>query len=225
MEEQVKTKKSNRFSNYDEYLKSATKTAKQVAYNRKENVIFRWYGITKKFEEYVLPAFHIYMDLEARRNFYINECDCPITILWEYLNAVNFEKEDLSTFGVISKVITKTTQESFERWGDKNHLKDIRRAYISPEGTALDIQAQGIEFDYGIAVTENDFVEFILAYPKGAKYYESFTYIGDLSDKFKQMVGIPIDEEFTRKFLANLGKKDSVPQEGDFAPIEDEPPF
>lgn len=213
---QQKRTKADRFENYEDYLESASKTAKQVAFNRKENAILRWYGFGKSFSEYILPPIEIYLDIEKRRNFYVNECDCAITVLWAYLEGVIYEKDDLSTFGIIAKTITKTTQESFERWGDKNHIKEVKRAYISPDGTALDVQAQGIEFDYGIQVSENDFIEFILAYPKGASNYENYAYLRDLSDKFKGMVGFPLDEVFAREFLQKMnldnGKSETLEQ-------------
>ena len=219
MENQVietKRSKAARFESYEAYQESASKTAKQVAFNRKENAILRWYGFGKSFSEYILPAYEIYMDIEKRRNFYVNECDCAITVLWAYLEGVIYEKEDLSTFGVIAKAITKTTQESFERWGDKNHIKEVRRAYISPDGIALDVQAQGIEYDYSLQVSENDFIEFILAYPKGAQHYENYAYLRDLSDKFKGMVGFPLDEVFAREFLQKMnldkGKAEELKQ-------------
>lgn len=218
-----KRTKADRFESYEAYLESAQKTAKQVAFNRKENSILRYYGFGKNFSEYILPAYEIYMDIEKCRNFYVNEVDCPITILWAYLEGVIYEKDDLSTFGVISKAISKTTLVSFERWGDKNCLsKEIKRAYISGDGSALDVQAQGIEFDYGIQVSENDLIDFILAYPKGASNYENYAYLRDLSDKFKSMVGFPIDENFAREFLTKINTKPVEPDE--FTP-EIECPF
>lgn len=210
----VSFKKSDRFESIEAYKESASKTAQTVAWNRKENAILRYYGFGKSFESYLLPSEDLYFDWEKRREFYLNDCNCPISLMYEYLQAIQYEEQDYTTFGLIARVIGKTTPASFERFGDKNcYTKDIKRNYISNEGIGLDVQAQGIELDFNISVSECDFIEFILAYPKGRASYETYTYPIQLAQKFKDMVGFSLDERFGREFLNKMTDKVEVVKE------------
>ena len=198
-----KIKKSDRFNSYEEYLKVAKKTAAKVVYNRKLNAIQKHYSFpVAEFQDFQYPPYETYHNWEERRAWFLNECYCPISLMNEFINAINFRNEDVSKFGIIAQELGKTTLQSFERWGDKNFLeKSIKRKYISKQGLSLDVQAQGMSLQYNKTIEENDLIEFIISYPSGPESYETHQYLIDLNQHFKNLLGFSLDFSFIHSFF------------------------
>jgi hypothetical protein len=204
-------KKSDRFGSMEAYQEAASKTAKQVAYNRKVNRLLQYYGFKRKFEDYEYPSDEMLQyDIERYRSWYVNECDCPITLMAMWMDAIYEADRDMTINGIIAREIGPTTEASFVRFGDRNYLdKQVRRNYISEKGLPLDIMAMQM-CNQGIEITEQDIIEFIIAYPKGKSQYAGYQYISDLENSFKNKVGFIPTQEFVKQFLADLAEPGNV---------------
>ncbi|KOY86024.1 hypothetical protein AD998_07595 [bacterium 336/3] len=204
-----KRKKSDRFENQEAYMLSASETAKKVALQRKINAVHNYYGFRNKFSGFQEPErIEDILDEGKLHLFYLNQCSCPLTIANAFINAKNALYNDYSTFGIIAQNISKTTQESFERWCDKNQLsKEIKRNYISKEGFPIDSQAHAFTENFEILITEEDIVDFILLHPHGAESYERYIRCNELSNKFKEMVGFPLNFYFAGDLLKLISEK------------------
>jgi hypothetical protein len=213
-------KKSDRFETLEAYQESASKTAKQVAYNRKVNRLLQYYGFKRKFEGYEYPADEMLQyDIDRFRSWFVNECDCPITLMATWMDAIYEADRDMTVNGIIAREMGYTTEASFVRFGDRNCLdKQIRRNYISEKGLPLDIMAMQMS-NQGIEITEQMIIDFICQYPKGKQYWEGYQYIIDLENAFKSKVGFIPSQEFVRNFLSDLAERMNKFRELDDCPF------
>ena len=204
-----KKKKSNRFESQESYMLSASETAKKVAFQRKVNAVLNYYGFYSSFKGFQYPEDIEVAFCEHKTHlFYLNECNCPLSIANAFITAKNSLYEDNTPFGIIAFNLSKTTIESFNRWGDRNHInKDIKRNYISQEGIPIDSQAEEMTNQFNILICESDIVDFITCHPKGREEYKKFVICNELSDKFKELVGFTLTLTFARELLKMTAEK------------------
>lgn len=103
---------------------------------------------------------------------------------------------------------------SFRRFGDKNQLAgtNIRRNYLSEEGTALDVQAANISETAGIDISEEDIIEFVMQFPRGQQTAAGHNPIRQrLAERFLHLTGFEPDEAYAHQ-LNSLSTLDSMPE-------------
>jgi hypothetical protein len=116
----------------------------------------------------------------------------------EIENEVSLEKN-------IRDFLTKTTQESFVRFFDKNELtKEIQKNYLSKEGTPLDIQAIEISDNGGIKVEIDDILDFMKKYPKRNFETENEIELEIFLENFKNETGVNLTSKFVKIYYSTL---------------------
>jgi hypothetical protein len=111
-----------------------------------------------------------------------------------------------------------TTQASFERFGDKNCITpELSRAYIRPDGTPLDVQAEMLEETYPIGIDSDDLVTFMYQYPSGPHSYQSPIELRqqeintELYDKLGFRINQRIASEFYTEFFTPKYQENNDP--------------
>jgi len=129
----------------------------------------------------------------------------------------NDPKSYTSIAGIIAEELQPTSEESFCRWGDRNHLtSQLKKNYFSKNDYwTLDVQATRMSEDYAKEITENDLVEFICTYPKGKNTYKNEIQLQkeDLMQQFEALTNFSLTEKFVKKYLADLTSINQVSSE------------
>lgn len=68
---------------------------------------------------------------------------------------------------IIAESLTKFPKGDFLRFGDKNHLKDVSRAWFKDTGVPLDVQLEIINEVFIKEYTINDLIEHVSEFPPG----------------------------------------------------------
>jgi hypothetical protein len=117
---------------------------------------------------------------------------------------------DIST--IIFHECRKTTLRSFSRHGDANYLSnEIKRNYIGDDGIPLDIQAMFASNEYGIHITELDFIDFMVSNPFGKHSFYKNEVVETVKAQIKEYTGFyathkvieAIDNKLNNKQIAN----------------------
>ena len=107
-------------------------------------------------------------------------------IIQDYIDAERDSRESQTTECFIAEWVVRTTEESFLRFGDRNHLSaSIRRNYISKTGTPLDVQALDMSETFGREISPEDLYQFMLDNPKGQQNYRNEA--GQKADELKKL--------------------------------------
>jgi hypothetical protein len=100
---------------------------------------------------------------------------------WEY----QVRGQDL-----LAKYVTKTTWESFCRFGDRNQKSEqLILCWIRTKGMPLDIQAAICQEETGVEYSPSDFAEFIAQHPGGARQYRYHQETFEMEELFKELTG------------------------------------
>jgi hypothetical protein len=127
----------------------------------------------------------------------------------------------------IAENIDKVTPESWSRFGDRNVLdKDIKKNYISNNGTTVDEIAQAASYALnpegdGTEITPDEVVEFMKSNPQGIKdaYIPTNPDAEMLRDAFIALTGMTP----TKAMIARALKEESIRYDENFAGLEPNP--
>jgi hypothetical protein len=139
---------------------------------------------------------------EVGRKNHINKCDKKVSakfgkptdeliqVSMNYLEALSAEKIDLSIEGIIASNLSPFPKANFEKWGDKNFLKDVSSGYFDNAGLPLDIQANEMIEMYSLLLDEQEVIQEIINF---VSTYRKGTYI----TQYKQKLQSAIDDFYT----------------------------
>lgn len=127
-------------------------------------------------------------------------------VIYQYIEVMNIDPKSYTSIeGIIAEEIRPTSEESFCRWGDRNHLtKDIKKQYLSKNDyLTLDIQIMIINEEYNKDITENDLIEFICKYPKGSHTYKNEIQVQkeEIMQQFESITKFKLTENFIKTYL------------------------
>ncbi len=130
------------------------------------------YMITMSQNPYELAM--LWREAKANAEFWI----CKEAILAEHLSA--FPKED------------------FFRWGDKNHIDGVARAWFHKEGVDLDVQMLEINNMeiWGEEITIQDAIEFVMKYRPGTFKNRAELQIKKIEDRFRVLTTFAIKDYY-----------------------------
>lgn len=158
-------------------------------------------GTVYQLDQVMQNGKRVYENIESGFKAFQNYCNklidkakerqIDIDSLFEKYQELSYTiQNDFTNEGILAKAIIPTTRESFERWGDKNHLNgQIVRNYISQTGMPLDSMAQDINETYYSQITPDEIVEFMINYPGGIKEYRRLKELNDFRREFKEIIG------------------------------------
>lgn len=106
---------------------------------------------------------------------------------------------------IIFHEVAKTTKTSFVRNSDFNKLdRHISRNYISQTGTPLDVQAFYASHYYGIEITEQDFIDFMIDNPYGINYFKKNLVVEQIKAEIKSLIGFNATHTIIEKIYYKL---------------------
>lgn len=153
--QKIATKKYEMFykdkMSFEEYQERAARISSQIQENKPKNILERIFA-TEAAMMLFFEATHLFALIKEGGEACVT-------------------KED-----VIARYLLPTTQESFERFGDKNFVtKQIAKNYFAQGDAAYTLDVQLLNFkEYShYEITESDIVEFIVMHPKGRKSYKT----------------------------------------------------
>lgn len=139
-----------------------------------------------------------------------------IALIQDYIVAENESRETETLDSFIAEWLHKTDEDSFCRFGDRNHLtKEIRRNYIKKDGIPLDIQAQEMSEVSGREITAEDLYQFIISNPKGQTTYRNEAGIraDEIKALFKEKTGITLTPDLVKAYQKVVQKLLTKPSE------------
>ena len=127
-------------------------------------------------------------------------------VIYQYIEVMNIDPKTYTSLeGIIAEEIRPTSEESFCKWGDRNHLtRDIKKQYFSKNDfLTLDIQIMIINEEYNKDITENDLIEFICKYPKGSHTYKNEIQVQkeEIMQQFESITKFKLTENFIKTYL------------------------
>lgn len=115
---------------------------------------------------------------------------------------------------IIKDSLRKLPYSGIQRFGDTNKIKgaaQIKFNYVNNNGTPLDVQAMNMSENSGVEITPQDLIDFIERYPNGTQSAKADNSLKKgLSDKFFNLTGISLDEDYARKIAAENKVYDSI---------------
>lgn len=111
-------------------------------------------------------------------------------------------KDDLRDFPV----------DDYYRYGDRNTLSNAMKVnYIKPKGINIDLQAEEMSNTYGTTITPEDIIDFVKKYPGGTRAAKAINQDKiALSNKFKNLTGLDLDEEFATEIKQHFDRREKV---------------
>ncbi len=117
-------------------------------------------------------------------------------------------KSDLNEYDkdtIIASEIAHTTMKSFCYHGDRNQLSQgMILHYIRKNGTPLDVQAKDISEQYGVEITEEDLIDFILIHPHGRGNFYKFQEMQTIKEAIKKITTFNTTIELVKKIKVQL---------------------
>jgi hypothetical protein len=184
-----KVMKKRNFSEAD-YAEFASEVGRKITWNRRMRMLA---------EHYETSVFHL-SQVVGEQWF---EESGALPLMRRYLDALAHSYEDMSIEGIIRLELSKTTEESFRRFGDINRVSPaLRRNYLSADGLPLDVQAQCMSSTYEQEIDPCELAEFMMEFDGGRDTYrtENEKEISHLEAEFKHLVGFNLSAEFARQF-------------------------
>lgn len=117
----------------------------------------------------------------------------------EFLVEDNFSKD-----GIIAREISKTTWQSFCRFGDRKSASGaLRLIWISNDnkGMPLDTQAIFISDNYSMDISADDLAIFIMEYDHGKSYFPAYQNLENLKKSFKNLVSFKWNHKFAKQVI------------------------
>lgn len=101
----------------------------------------------------------------------------------------------------INESVFLIRKADFERWGDKNLIKDVSKAWFSDDTLALDVKVEQLSEDTGMNITEDDVIEFIKANKPGC-YKSPFEVLLDAIEiRFKEVAGFKLQDYYAEHLI------------------------
>jgi hypothetical protein len=149
-------------------------------------------------------------------NLIISQPAENLSLIQDYIIAETEARETETIDSFIAEWLHKTDEESFCRFGDRNHLtKDIRRNYIKKDGIPLDIQAQEMTEISLREISPEDLYQFIISNPKGQKSYrnEAGLRADEIKALFKEKTGVTLTPDLVKAYQKVVEKLIAKPSE------------
>ncbi len=91
----------------------------------------------------------------------------PFTLSREYLDILSASDGAGTLSYIIAESLTRFPKKDFERFGDRNCLGSVSRAWFNDRGTHLDVQADIISLAHSRDITTNDLTEHVMTFKPG----------------------------------------------------------
>ncbi|UBM58240.1 hypothetical protein LAG90_15660 [Marinilongibacter aquaticus] len=188
----------------DDYYKWASECGKRASFNRKNRLICEKFGIDSMTEIALYKTLEIPdgLSLSDLNAFILNESENPCDIAACYLEIL--ELKDDSIPGFLNSNLGPVTRESFERWGDKNRLKDISPSWIKNNGRPIDTQAAELSEIYGREIIEEDIIQYLYTYKKGRYKSDISLLLEQYEVKFERLCGFRISKDYAEELASYL---------------------
>lgn len=138
--------------------------------------------------------------------------DSPFFLAELYMRAIDANDGVGTKSYIISEELRKFPVKDFIRFGDKNCLKDVSRAWFSDSGISLDVQADIIQDLHCVYISTNDLIEHVMTYKPGQYMEPLAEEINSILATFQDRFGFKLNIPYA-KFLIELGQEVQKPEE------------
>ena len=122
----------------------------------------------------------------------------PLEIMQHYLNLHRERPDEFSKGFVIEKFLQPFPKKDYERWGDKNNMRQVARKWFDANGVHLDVQCIALCEYFNNEITEEDVIEHITSEPYRT---ENEKWIQDVEQMWKATYGFKITREYAEGIL------------------------
>lgn len=195
----------------DDYYNWARECGQKASHSYKDKMICEKMNV-EKLEDTIsleMTEYQASMSVENMSQNILDNSENPADIASCWLELYN--QNDDSIDGFLNENLRPTTKESFERWGDKNHLLSVSPSWFSKDGLPLDVQAMQLTEGYGKDINENDIISYLITYRKG-KYKSFYSQLAEkYEEKFEQLFSFKLSRSYAEHLMAVVyGSKDEV---------------
>ena len=180
------------------YVAFSKLTAQKVAISRMDSELcnrLNIYSVAHLFNfQTELP---VELDSENEYHAYLLEKSDNIYEIAKFWKQAKADAESWSCKeSIIDKHLPPFPKKCFERWGDKNWLKDVSKKWFNEKATQLDVLVEVISSDSSIEILIDDCIEFVKKYKpntyKNPKQLEQEM----LEKRFKEIAGFNIKDYY-----------------------------
>jgi len=122
----------------------------------------------------------------------------PLEIMQHYLNLHRERPDEFSKGFVIETFLQPFPKKDYERWGDKNNMRQVARKWFDANGVHLDVQCIALCEYFNNEITEEDVIEHITSEPYRT---ENEKWIQDVEQMWKATYGFKITREYAEGIL------------------------
>lgn len=134
------------------------------------------------------------------------EINSPFGMAYDYMNILSAADASSTISYMISEKLTKFPINDFHRFGDKNCVKDVSKAWFSSIGISLDVQADILTDFYKKEITTNDLIEHVMKYRPGQYAQPLENELNSVLSNFSAIYDVKLTPAYA-KFLINIAQE------------------
>lgn len=200
----------------EEYYQHARNVCDKRHFNMKMGQILSYYDWNplRQLALYDSPAPEELEQEAERLQWMWQDCECPMSILREYLQHVLDDSHQFTRPAHIARLLRRFPEASFLRFGDKNQIsaKALER-YCDPNGEPIDAQAINISELSGLEISEEDIVQFVIQHPKGTHTFKPESLADRLAKRFAELTGMRLTPDFASELIKRIEHHQLNPSE------------
>lgn len=178
-------------------------TAQKVAISRMDS------ELTERLNIYTVA--HLFnMETEVPE-YFMEENECYVFLVENSRNPYELAKfwkqakSDAENWvckeSVINELLPSFPKKDFERWGDKNWIKDVSKAWFFETGINLDVKVEEINASSSIEISIDDCIEFVKKYKPNAYKNPKVIEKENIEKRFKEVAGFNIKDYYAEHLI------------------------
>lgn len=185
------------------YIAFSKLTAQKVAISRMDSELTERLNIYTVAHLWNLKteAPEQFMDENEYHNYLVENSKNPYELAKFWKQAKVDAESWLCKESIIDECLPPFPKTDFERWGDKNWLKDVSKAWFNDKATNLDVKVEEINASSSIQITIDDCIEFVKKYKPNAYKNPKVIEKETIEKRFKEVAGFNIKDYYAEHLI------------------------
>ena len=185
------------------YVAFSKITAQKVAISRMDTELCEKLNVytVAHFFNFITDAPEQFMDENEYHSYLVENSKNPYELAKFWKKAKADAESWSCKESIIANLLPPFPKSCFERWGDKNWLKDVSKKWFNDKVCKLDVLVEIISSDAGIEISIDDCIDFVKKYKpdtyKNPKKLEQEI----IEKRFKEIAGFNIKDYYAQHLI------------------------
>lgn len=192
-------------SSEQDYIEFSKRTARKVAISKCDSELCEKLGIYTIAHLAHLPTEHPdeYMEEHEFEKYLLENSKNPYELakIWLKLKADAESYVDVES--MLNLYLPAFPKEDFERWGDKNCLSNVSKAWFRKEAIHLDVKVEEFNTNkhIGLTITVQDCIDFVMKYKPNAYKNPIQVQKEGIEERFKEIAGFSLKDYYAEHLI------------------------